>query len=44
MSKKLQVILGLVVVFSILLGLFIQSMSSNRSENFEEFNRQFHSD
>ena len=44
MSKKLQVIFGLVVVFSILLGLFIQSMSSNRSENFEEFNRQFHSD
>ena len=44
MSKKLQVIFGLVIVLSILLGLFIKSISSNYSENFEEFNRQFHSD
>lgn len=50
MSKKLQVIFGLVIVFSISLGLFIQSIISNKSsasirlENFEEFNRQFHSD
>jgi len=44
MSKKLQVIFGLVIVLSILFGLFIKSISSNHSENFEEFNRQFHSD
>lgn len=44
MSKKLQVIFGLVLVFSILLGLLFKSISSNYSENFEEFNRQFHSD
>ncbi|POY38078.1 hypothetical protein C3L50_12445 [Flavobacterium alvei] len=44
MSKKLQVIFGLVIVVSILLGLFIKSISSNHSENFEDFNRKFHSD
>ena len=44
MSKKFQVIFGLILVLSILLGLFIKSISSNHSENFEEFNCQFHSD
>ena len=50
MSKKLRVIFGLVIVFSISLGLFIQSITSNKSippkglENFEEFNKLFHTD
>ena len=44
MDKKLQFIFGIVILLSISLGIFIKSISSNQSENFEEFNLRFHTD
>jgi hypothetical protein len=44
MNKKLPLLLAAIIVITILLGLFIKSVSSDHSEPFAAFNIRFHSD